>query len=100
MMKRLLILGFLLLAGCRTSSTYIEGNSLALGLYVPSSGQLYGVQALSWLSGCKVSVPTNQAFAISREFSSSNDYFGIVHIREKTKTKIESQAAEVAPKMH
>lgn len=100
MMKRILILGFLLLAGCRTSSTYIEGNSLALGLYIPSSGQLYGVQALSWLSGCKVSVPTNQAFAISREFSSSNDYFGIVHIREKTKTKIESQAAEVAPKMH
>lgn len=100
MMKCLLIMGFLLLAGCRTSSTYIEGNSLTLGLYIPSSGQLYGVQALSWLSGCKVSLPTNQAFAISREFSSSNDYFGIVHIREKTKTKIESQAAEVAPKMH
>lgn len=99
-MKKLLVLGVLLLAGCRTSSTYVEGNSLALGIYVPSSGQLYGVQALSWLSGCRVDVPTNQAFAISRDFSSSNDYFGFVHIRETTRTKIESQAAEVAPKMH
>lgn len=35
---RILILGFLLLAGCHTSSTYSEGNGLALGLYVPSSG--------------------------------------------------------------
>lgn len=96
-MKRLLILGFLLAAGCRTSSTYIEGNSLALGLYIPSSGQLYGVQALSWLSGCRVSFPTNQAFCISREFSSSNDYFGIVRIHEKTKTRIEPRASNSNP---
>lgn len=84
----------LLLAGCHTSSTYVEGNSLALGIYVPASGQLYGIQALSWLSGCKVYVPTNQQVRISREFSSSNDYFGIVHIREKTATKIEPKLSE------
>ena len=89
-MKKLLALAaFLLLAGCYTSSTYIEGSSLALGLYIPSSGQLYGVQALSWLSGCKVDMPTNQQFKLCREFSASNDYFGVVHIREKTKTQIE-----------
>ena len=87
---RFLALAFcLLLAGCHTSSTYIEGSSLALGIYIPASGQLYGVQALSWLSGCKVDIPTNQEFKICREFSASNDYFGVVHIREKTKTQIE-----------
>ena len=92
MMKYLALAFFLLLAGCHTSSTYIEGNSLALGLYIPASGQLYGVQALSWLSGCKVEIPTNQEFKICREFSASNDYFGVVHIREKSKTQIEPKS--------
>ena len=64
----------------------MEGQSLKLGIYVPAGGQLYGIQALSWLSGCKVDMPTNQQFKICREFSASNDYFGIVHIRERTKT--------------
>ena len=86
MTKLLALAAFLLLAGCHTSSTYIEGSSLALGIYIPSSGQLYGVQALSWLSGCKVDMPTNQQFKLCREYSASNDYFGVVHILEKTKT--------------
>ena len=64
----------------------MEGQSLKLGLYVPAGGQLYGIQALSWLSGCRVDAWTNSEFRISREFQSSNDYFGVVHIREKTKT--------------
>lgn len=88
-MKTLALAFFLLLAGCHTSSTYVEGCSLNLGIYIPSSGQLYGVQALSWLSGCKVNLPTNQQVKIFREYSASNDYFGIVHIRERTKTQIE-----------
>lgn len=88
-MKILSICILLMLAGCHTSSTYTEGTSLALGIYLPASGQLYGVQALSWLSGCKVDMTTNQSFKISREFQASNDYFGVVHIREKTKTEIE-----------
>ena len=85
---------FLLVAGCYTSSTYTEGSSLNLGIYIPASGQLYGVQALSWLSGCKVEMPTNQQFKICREFSASNDYFGVVHIREKTKTQIEPKPVQ------
>ena len=67
----------------------MEGSSLKLGIYVPAGGQLYGVQALSWLSGCRVEACTNAEFKISREFQSSNDYFGVVHIREKIKTEIE-----------
>lgn len=78
-----------LVAGCASRQTYMEGNSLKLGLYVPAGGQLYGIQALSWLSGCSVDAWTNSEFRISREFQSSNDYFGVVHIREKTKTEIE-----------
>ena len=89
MTKILALAAFLLLAGCHTSSTYIEGSSLSLGIYIPSSGQLYGVQALSWLSGCKVDMPTNQQFKLCREYTASNDYFGVVHVREKTKTEIE-----------
>ena len=65
---------------------------MKLGIYIPANGQMYGIQALSWLSGCKVEMPTNQQFKICREFSASNDYFGVVHIREKTKTQIEPQA--------
>ena len=48
-----------LAAGCVSRQTYMEGQSLKLGIYIPSSGQLYGVQALSWLSGCKVDACTN-----------------------------------------
>ena len=89
-MTRLLVLSLLaLVAGCVSRQTYTEGTSLKLGLYVPAGGQLYGIQALSWLSGCRVDACTNQEFRISREFQSSNDYFGVVHIREKTTTKIE-----------
>lgn len=89
-MTRIIALSLLALAtGCASQQTYIEGSSLKLGIYVPAGGQLYGIQALSWLSGCRVDMPTNQQFRISREFQSSNDYFGVVHIREKTKTEIE-----------
>ena len=95
MTKLIALAFFVLLAGCYTSqSTYIEGTSLALGIYIPASGQLYGVQALSWLSGCKVDMPTNQQFKLCREYSASNDYFGVVHIREKTKTQIEPKLVQ------
>ena len=86
MMKIIALLLLALTAGCVSSQTYTEGTSMKLGLYVPAGGQLYGIQALSWLSGCKVDMPTNQPFKLCREYSASNDYFGVVHIREKTKT--------------
>ena len=87
---RIIALSLLVLAsGCVSQSRYLEGRSLKLGLYVPAGGQLYGIQALSWLSGCSVDAYTNSEFRITREFQSSNDYFGVVHIREHTKTQIE-----------
>lgn len=89
-MTRIIALSLLALAaGCVSRQNYTEGTSLKLGIYMPAGGQLYGVQALSWLSGCSVNTYTNAQFRISREFQSSNDYFGVVKIREKTTTKIE-----------
>ena len=86
-MMRIIALSLLaLVAGCVSRQTYMDGQSLKLGLYVPAGGQLYGIQALSWLSGCRFDACTNAEFKICREFQSSNDYFGVVHIREKTKT--------------
>lgn len=43
MTKLLALAAFLLLAGCVSRQTYVEGSSLAIGLYIPSGGQLYGV---------------------------------------------------------
>ena len=94
MMKIIALSLLALVAGCASRQTYMEGQSLKLGLYVPAGGQLYGIQALSWLSGCSVDACTNQEFKISREYSASNDYFGVVHIREKTKTQIEPKPAK------
>ena len=59
MMKLIALSLLALVAGCVSRQTYMEGNSLKLGLYVPAGGQLYGIQALSWLSGCNVDTPTN-----------------------------------------
>lgn len=60
MMKIIALSLLALVAGCVSRQTYMEGQSLKLGLYVPAGGQLYGIQALSWLSGCKVDACTNQ----------------------------------------
>lgn len=59
-MTKLIVMSLLaLVAGCVSRQTYLEGSSLKLGIYVPAGGQLYGVQALSWLSGCRVDTYTN-----------------------------------------
>ena len=73
------ILCLLLLCGCTTRTTYVEGTSLAVGAYIPLEGSLYGCEVASYLSGCRVSVPTNRTVAISRTSTSSNSWFGVVH---------------------
>jgi hypothetical protein len=80
----------LLVLGCTTDGNrYVEGNSLALGLFVPSGSGYVGVQAATWLSGCRIDSPTNLPLKVSREFTSSNDYLGVVHVRENVKTTIQ-----------
>lgn len=73
------LLSLLLLGGCITRTTYVEGTSLAVGAYIPLEGSLYGCEIASYLSGCRVTVPTNRAVTISRAATSSNSWFGVVH---------------------
>lgn len=73
------LLSLLLLGGCTTRTTYVEGTSIAVGAYIPLEGSMYGCEIASYLSGCRVSVPTNRAVAITRVATSSNSWFGVVH---------------------
>ena len=78
-MRRLLTVAFsVLLAGCATRTTYTEGTSLAVGAYLPVEGSLYGCEIASYLSGCRVSVPSNRTVTISRASVNYNSWFGCI----------------------
>lgn len=78
-MRRLLAVALsLVLAGCATRTTYTEGTSLAVGAYLPVEGNLYGCEIASYLSGCRVSVPSNRTVTISRSSVSCNSWFGCI----------------------
>lgn len=80
-----------LFAGCGGRPTYLDGNSLQLGLIVPSEEQIYGFQIMNALSGIAFNAPTNGRFHIEREYASSNSYIGVIHVNEKVKTTIETK---------
>lgn len=89
MMRRLLAVALsVLLAGCATRTTYTEGTSLAVGAYIPMEGSIYGCEIASYLSGCRVSVPSNRTVKISRESVSSNSWFGVIHSSTATDTTV------------
>ena len=88
----LLFLSILLtVAGCASTSRYIEGQSLSIGLYAPFDGQIYGLDLLEWINGIYVKAGSNTTFAVKRTVISTNDYFGIVHIRERIETELETK---------
>lgn len=92
MMRRLLTVALsLLLAGCATRTTYTEGTSLAVGAYLPVEGNLYGCEIASYLSGCRVTAPTNRTVFISRVAVSSNTWFGVIQSVTATDTTVEVQ---------
>ncbi len=92
MMRRLLTVALsVLLAGCATRTTYTEGTSLALGAYLPVEGSLYGCEIASFLSGCRVTVPSNRTVTISRASVSSNTWFGVIRSVSTTDTTVEVQ---------
>lgn len=74
----IMLLSAVLLAGCATRTTYTEGTSLAVGAYLPIEGSLYGCEIASYLSGCRVSVPSNRTVKITRASVSSNSWFGCI----------------------
>lgn len=91
-MRRLLTVALsVLLAGCATRTTYTEGTSLAVGAYLPVEGSIYGCEIASYLSGCRVSTPTNRAVTISRTSTSSNSWFGVIHSSTATDTTVTVQ---------
>lgn len=92
MMRRLLTVALsVLIAGCATRTTYTEGTSLAVGAYLPVEGSLYGCEIASYLSGCRVSAPTNRTVFISRTSVSSNSWFGAIHSVSTSDTTVEVQ---------
>lgn len=93
MMRRLrmVVLSLLLVAGCASRSTFTEGTSLAVGAYIPMEGNLYGCEIASYLSGCRVSAPTNRTVFISRTSVSSNSWFGAIHSVSTSDTTVEVQ---------
>ena len=85
------MVAFLLLCqiGCTSNLRYCEGTSTQIGIYVPISGQIYGLQCLNYLNGCVVNANSNQTMTVEREFSSTNSYFGCIQTIEWSKTKID-----------
>lgn len=82
---------WLMACGCATKSTYREGDMLSLGAYVPWESSLYGVEIFQKMNGISVSMKTNQAFTVQREYYCTNSYFGIIHVNERSKTKVEAK---------
>lgn len=78
-----------LLFGCTTQQRYVEGTMTQIGLYVPVQSGIYGLQVLNYLGGVSVQTYTNQPMTVSREYCSSNTYFGVIHTSEQSSTTVE-----------
>ena len=85
---RVVLLSLFLLGGCTTGTMYVEGTSLAVGAYLPMEGNLYGCEIASYLSGCRVSVPSNRTVKITRASVSSNSWFGVIRSVSSSDTTV------------
>jgi hypothetical protein len=91
-MKKLVIALTLLLAGCASSTKYVEGTHFALGAYIPVESSLYGVEICQYLNGCCVKASSNTTFHVKRDYAATNSYFfGMVETREKVHTIVETK---------
>lgn len=78
-----------LLCGCvQTGTRYLEGTSLRLCAYVPVSGQLYGVEAVSYVSGVRLGLPTNSNLTVVRTSSSETSWLGVFRQSSTNRTFI------------
>ena len=64
--------------GCASSTRYCEGTGTQIGIYIPVSGQIYGLQCLNYLNGCVVNAYSNQTMTVERECTMTNSYFGCI----------------------
>ena len=85
-----LVLSICLLSGCacQHANSYVEGTSLTVGLWLPINGQIYGLQALNYLSGKKISVSTNQEFKVESERNVTNSTLNVFDVIDNSKTRI------------
>lgn len=78
-----------LLCGCmQTGTRYLEGTSLQLGAYIPVSGQLYGVEAVSYVSGVRLGLPTNSNLTVVRTSSQETSWLGVFRQASTNRTFI------------
>lgn len=88
-MKRFAALAFAFFLGCAGQPRFVEGTSVQLGAYIPWQSNLYGVELLSYVSGCVVRVPTNMCYEIERRHSVTNDWcWGMLKSVEESNTKV------------
>ena len=79
-----------LLLGCYTTPKYVEGTLTQVGAYIPVEGNIYGMEVVNYLNGCKVTSVSNLPFKVDRVYSSMNSYlWGMVTTTENTHTKVE-----------
>lgn len=89
MRKLIVIAALLAFLGCTTPSKYVEGTSVQLGAYIPWSGNLYGVEIISYVNGCVVRTPTNMCYEVTRDHSVTNDWcFGLLKSIESSSTTV------------
>lgn len=94
-MKKLMMMGLLLfLCGCKSNPKYVEGQSLQIGIYIPTTDELVGLQVLNYLSGVSVTATSNMPFKVVRDYSATNSYFGVVHINEHVRTEVETKLGD------
>lgn len=93
-MRAAAVLAFLALAGCRSPNSYREGTNLLLGMYVPTSEGLVGLNVLDYLNGCEVHSVSNMPLRVTRTHTATNCYFGVVSTSENTVTEIRAEGSE------
>jgi len=97
MCRSLALLILVCVAGCsspRDVTQVLLGSSLQVGLTVPGTDGMLALDALVYTSGVRATCPTNLPFMIQVTNSVSNDYFGVVSIREGTSVTLRSPDSE------
>lgn len=90
MVKKALLVACAIFIGCALKQpTMIEGTSLRLGCYIPWSGELYGLELMSFMTGTMVSTPTNSFPSIEHSSTSTNSWcWGMLKSVEHSDTKV------------
>lgn len=75
--------------GCASQPEFVEGTSIQLGAYVPWQSNLYGVEIMSYISGCVVRTPSNMCYEVQRNHCATNSWlWGMLESVERSDTKV------------